>query len=153
MTTENRPVVVPAVYVLLRRTNRILLLLRQNTNYYDGHYSLPAGHVKLGESPLQAAVREVYEETGVSIESNDCTLVHTMYRAKTDPTGDRLDLFFETNRWVGEPVNYELKKSKEAVWFSTEALPGNVVPNQQAALESIKSGILYSELDFTDSHL
>lgn len=148
MPTEIRPFVVPAVYVLLCRTSRILLLLRQNTNYYDGYYTLPAGHVKAGESPVKAVVREVYEETGVWIETTDCRLLHTMYRAQTDPTGDRLDLFFEVTQWVGEPINAEPEKSKEAIWFPTRSLPKNIVPYQQTAIESIECGILYSELDF-----
>ncbi len=37
----------------------------------DGSWSLPKGHVKEGEDPKAAAMREIVEETGVA----DCTLV------------------------------------------------------------------------------
>lgn len=148
MSHEDRPQVVPASYVLLRRGGRVLLLLRRNTQYYNGYYSLPAGHVRTGESPIAAAMREVYEETGVIVEPRDCRLVHTMYRAKTDATGDRLDLFFEALRWVGEPINAEPEKAREAVWVDLEELPTNIVPNQRSALESIVGQVVYSELDF-----
>ena len=31
----------------------------------SGNYSLPKGYVERGESPLQAAIREIVEETGI----------------------------------------------------------------------------------------
>ena len=37
----------PATYVLLRRENEVLLQLRQNTGYRDGHWAAAiAGHVE-----------------------------------------------------------------------------------------------------------
>ena len=41
--------VVPAAYVLLRRDGRVLLHLRRNTGYRDGHWATAAaGHVERG---------------------------------------------------------------------------------------------------------
>lgn len=42
-----------------------LLLLRHR---YGGHWSFPKGHVEEGENEVQTALREVKEETGLSIE-------------------------------------------------------------------------------------
>ena len=50
--------VVPAAYVLLRRDGRVLLHLRSNTGYRDGHWATAAaGHVEQGES-VAAAVAQ-----------------------------------------------------------------------------------------------
>lgn len=56
---DERHKVVPAVYAVFRDGDRLLLLRRANTGYYDGYYSLPAGHVggvdeKGGEPAIKA---------------------------------------------------------------------------------------------------
>ena len=60
--------VIPAVYILLRRNNEILLLRRANTGYQDGKYSFPAGHMDGGELAKQASLREAQEEVNVDIK-------------------------------------------------------------------------------------
>lgn len=42
-----------------------LLLIKHR---YGGHWSFPKGHVEEGENEIQTALREVKEETGLSIE-------------------------------------------------------------------------------------
>ena len=57
--------IVPSVTVAVRdRAGRILLIHKIDNDYW----ALPGGAVDLGESVLEAAVREVAEETGVMIE-------------------------------------------------------------------------------------
>lgn len=52
----------PSVAAIIKRGDDILF------QYPGGSYwSLPAGAVELGESPAQAVVREVYEETGLIV--------------------------------------------------------------------------------------
>ncbi len=45
-----------------------MLLLKHK---YGGHWSFPKGHVEEGETEVQTALREVKEETGLSIELFD----------------------------------------------------------------------------------
>ena len=67
---------VPAAYVALLRDGQVLLQQRQNTGYMDGHWSFSAaGHVERDESVTAAAVREVWEELGVSI--HEACLLYT----------------------------------------------------------------------------
>lgn len=61
------PRISPAVIVGVRNKDKILM-----TKYANGVYkkhSLVAGFVEFGETPEEAAVREVFEETGVRIKN------------------------------------------------------------------------------------
>ena len=52
--------------VYRKKNRRIQLLLIKHR--FGGHWSFPKGHVEKGETEVQTALREVKEETGLSIE-------------------------------------------------------------------------------------
>ena len=142
---KERHKAVPAVYLFLENNGKILFLLRQNTGYCDGDYSVPSGHVEAGELLTDAVIRETEEETGIRVKREDLRLVHTMYRGKHDETGERADFFFVADRWEGEPENREPLKCAEVRWFLKDALPSNIIHFEKLALESIRRGIPFSE--------
>jgi len=74
---KTRNQAVPAVYLILKKDNQILLMRRQGSGYYDGWYSVPAGHVESGELPIDALLRETKEELGIELDRDDVHLVHT----------------------------------------------------------------------------
>lgn len=55
-----------AAVVFVEQAGRVLLV-RRAMNPERGKWALPAGYVDYGEDPQAAAIREVYEETGLSI--------------------------------------------------------------------------------------
>lgn len=44
------------------------------SGHAQGVYAPPGGHIEFGESPAEAASREVFEETGLTIESENWIL-------------------------------------------------------------------------------
>ena len=144
--------VVPAVYVLFRRNDEVLLLQRANTGYMDGKYSLPAGHVDGDEPAVLAAAREAQEEVGIALKREVLTLVHTMHRqadaSDRDGKHERIDLFFEVKQWQGEPTNTEPHKCSGLRWGRIDALPEDMIPEVRVALEKIAAGEYYSDLNF-----
>lgn len=131
-----------AVHLFFLRENLILLLRRFNTGYEDGNYSVPAGHVEIGETVTRAAVREAMEEVGVIINPGDMQIVHVMNRKSED---ERIDFFVSLRRWVGEAVNAEPEKCDEIQWVQLGELPQNTIPYVRHALECFQSGKYYSE--------
>lgn len=138
--------VTPAVYVIFRREDTVLLLRRANTAYMNGMYSLPAGHLEGDETAEQAAVRESKEEVGVSIALEDLQFKHVMHRKSVGH--ERIDLFFEADKWTGEPKNTEPDKCDDLAWFSLANLPENTVPEVKYALGCVAAGSVYSNYNF-----
>lgn len=61
----DRPMV--AVSVLIKSGSKVLLVKRR-FNPGSGKWSIPGGLIELGETVREAALREVYEETGLSVK-------------------------------------------------------------------------------------
>jgi len=146
MTKQAREKAVTAVYLIIRQNGKILLALRQNTGYLDGYYQVPAGHVDAGELPSQATIREAEEEIGVKIDHADLRFVHTQFRAKSDETGDRVDYYFEADRWRGEIENREPEKCGGLEWYALDELPEKSNPSMVEALLAIERGKKFTEL-------
>ena len=134
---------VVAAHILFIRESHVLLLRRFNTGYEDGNYSVPAGHVEPGESPLETAIRESREEVGVEIgHSGDGSFALVLYRQAEQP---RIDFFFAVERWSGEMRNREPEKCDELLWAPTDALPPNMVPYVRHAIGRYRAGDQYAE--------
>jgi 8-oxo-dGTP pyrophosphatase MutT (NUDIX family) len=135
--------------VFLRRetdgTGQVLLQLREGTGYMDGHWAAAAaGHVEAGESVLDAAVREAAEELGITLDPADLVPLCAMHRtaAPHGPVDERVDFFFECQRWNGEPRLQETDKSADLRWFDLAGLPDPVVPHEHQVLRGIRDGDL-----------
>ncbi len=132
--------------VLREREGReeVLLLRRTNTCYMDGKWDFAgSGHVEEGETASQAVCRELREETGLVARPEDAVFVHLSHRVK-EPT--YYDIYFEIRRWEGEPGIQEPDKCSEMAWFSTDALPGDMIPNRRRAFLLARTGARYSEI-------
>jgi len=144
----NRFSLVPAAYIILRQEDKILLIRRANTGYLDGFYSLPSGHIDGNEPAIYAAVREAKEEVGIDIDPNDLKFVHVIHRVAEEKDHERVDFFFEANKWQGEPSSMEPEKCDDIQWFKLDELPVKLSPVVAQALENIKNNSYYSDLAF-----
>jgi bis(5'-nucleosidyl)-tetraphosphatase len=86
--------------VVFTRTNDVYEFLI--ITHKAGHHGFPKGHVEAGETEVQTALREVYEETGAPIEILE---------------GFRAELQYEVKNHVLKTVVYFLAKAvtKEVV--------------------------------------
>ena len=61
------PRIVPCVGAVVHDAAGRLLLVRRAHDPHRGSWSLPGGRIEAGETPEQAVVREVREETGLDV--------------------------------------------------------------------------------------
>ncbi len=115
--------------VIVGSDGRVLLALRERPPIWN----LPGGSVEPGESPWDAAVREVLEEVGLEVAVERLAGVYDR-----SPEGDPV-LVFVCRVLSGEPTT-----SAEAVrvgWFDPSDLPGAINPYQpQRIADAVRAG-------------
>ena len=100
MTTDLPPPV-PAVGVVCLRGDEVLLI-RRGTPPRQGEWSLPGGRIEAGERAVDAALRELREETGVEAE---ITGLIDVVDGLFPEAGHHYVLIDYAARWVsGEPI-------------------------------------------------
>ena len=109
------------------------MLRRAGTGFFDGLYSLPGGHVEPWESPRQAAVRELEEETGLQVGIAALDFMGVVHRLSDT---SRIDFFFKARSWGGDPQLREPDRCDDLAWFDARALPDNAVPYVREALDA-----------------
>ncbi len=104
--------------LLLVNDNRYLLFKRRDSNLY----SLPGGHVEEGETPLDAVIREIYEELNITIPNvklvgrypykNEVLNVYYYNNTEFDTSSIMLDDEHSDYRWF---TYYEVLNSKDVM--------------------------------------
>lgn len=109
------PRISPAVMVLVRRENE--LLLGRSPHFRPGVFSALAGFVEAGETVEQCAAREVREEVGVEIANL------RYFQSQPWPFPDSLMLAFFAE-YAGGEITPDPSEIEAAGWYSIDALPG-----------------------------
>lgn len=118
------------VCFLKRKGNEILLAIKKK-NIGEGFWNGYGGGIKSGETPRQAAVREIEEETkekeeeqGVIVLPEDLEKIAEIdfHNFKTDGGTFVCKVhFYLAEKWEGEPR--EGDEMKKPTWFSMDNLP------------------------------
>ena len=132
-----------AVHLVLVSDAKILMLRRSNTGYEDGKWSVPAGHIKQGESGVQAMAREAREEVNIEIVSP--IFIHLAHKKDPVDGEERMDMFFRCESWKGGIINNEPDKCSELAWFPLDHLPDLTIAYIRSAMSSISKCLFYSE--------
>jgi ADP-ribose pyrophosphatase YjhB (NUDIX family) len=146
---KDRFKLISAVHLLLFRKNgkEVLLSRRFNTGWQDGNYSVVAGHLDGNEKASSAMIREVLEESGITLNSRDMQLVHIMHRKSEE---ERIDFFFVAKKWKGKLKIMEPDKCDHLAWFPIDRLPKNIVEYIKTAIEKHLNNVFYSEFGWEE---
>ena len=117
--------------ILDENTGKVVIQKREK--YWTG-FAFPGGHVEVGESFYDSAVREVWEETGLRVQNLKlCGIIHWDC---TDDGEQYLVYLYKTTDFSGELL--EKTEEGEVLWMDLEELQNQpadkLAPNFQAYL-------------------
>lgn len=105
-----------------------IVLIKRGKEPFVGKYALPGGHVEPKEKGIQAAARELEEETGLKIDINDLYLINVYDDYDRDPRGWYIDAAYVAV--IPDEKLTELKAGDDAsevkVFSVEDALTGKV---------------------------
>lgn len=131
-----------SVFSVVRDDDNVLMILRSNTGWMDGHWSLPAGALDGGEVASHAAARELVEEVCLRADPSALRLGHTQHNFTH---GDEwIGLYFEAKAVDGEARIGEPHKHGDLRWFNVHDLPQNTVPYVRQALNRMLASESFS---------
>ncbi|MFJ2556814.1 MULTISPECIES: NUDIX domain-containing protein [unclassified Streptomyces] len=146
---ESMTLLVAAVIVHDKATNRVVLLQRsENAKFAQGMWDLPVGKSEPGEPITETAVRELYEETGLTVKPESLKVAHIIHGAwGVEAPNGFLTVVFAAEEWTGEPENREPRKHSQVRWVDAEAIPKAFVATTASALHRYLTGCLQVSLD------
>jgi len=121
---DSRRQPVAAASIAVVRGGKVLLVRRGGEGPWAGAWSLPGGKVESGETAREAALRELYEETGVRAEADgpvEVTDVRPRDGEGAEAAHYRISVF--AGRWLGgEPR--AASDAADAAWWGLDELDG-----------------------------
>jgi 8-oxo-dGTP diphosphatase len=139
---KTRPLV--AVGVIVRNGEGKILLGERLGSHGANTYQIPGGHMEHGKTFEDTALDEVREETGLT----DIEFIKVVSINNERIYGKHyVNLTFLVECKSGEPTNPEPEKSRGWQWYDLDNLPDPIFPPSKASIESLKSGILVTEVE------
>lgn len=132
-----------AAFIFLLKDNQFLAMRRENTGYMDGWLSLPSGHIEAGETPSEAAARELAEEVGITVPPTKLAYHHAQHYMDAETT--YINHYFTCTDWSGSPSNAEPDKCSDIMWLNTEETHPELIEQVQIAQKSLDNQQIYSE--------
>jgi 8-oxo-dGTP diphosphatase len=137
--------------VIFTVRDRILhvLLVRRGISPFEGQYAIPGGFIHENESLEEAAVRELYEETGV----RDVFLeqLYSFGNVSRDPRGRVITVAYYALIASAQRSLSAGTDAAEACWFPIAELPEVAFDHRQIldyALERLRNKLEYTTVGF-----
>jgi len=96
-----------------------ILLIRRRNEPFAGRWAFPGGFMEMDETPEEAAIRELREETGV--EWNGFVQIGAFGKVDRDPRGRTISVAYAG--FVNKPEMSAASDAAEAKWFNVMSLP------------------------------
>jgi 8-oxo-dGTP diphosphatase len=121
------------VFAFIARDGRYLVLERGQDPYL-GRWELPGGFVEAGEQPEESVRREIFEETGLRVETP------SILGAYTSRYGDEgkwtVDVAFHCQALTGDPQLSA--ESSDMAWVAIEQMPNLAFAGERSALAELR---------------
>ncbi|ESV53707.1 DNA mismatch repair protein MutT [Streptococcus agalactiae LMG 14747] len=107
--------------ILANQEGKVLLQLRGDKKTW----AIPGGAMELGESSLEAAIREFYEETGIEVQAKCLLNVYTNFD-EVYPNGDQVQtvvfIYELTATEIGNISDFHNEETLKVAFFTKEEI-------------------------------
>lgn len=119
----------PGVAIIIFDQNKKVLLQKRAD---VGLWGIPSGHVEIGESVTEAAIREVREETGLNIRILRLIGIYSNPQSQVFKYPNGITTHFITTYFEGEviggDINLNSNETLELCYFGINDLPDDILP-------------------------
>ena len=98
------------------------ILVGKRKGSHAQYYSIPGGHLELGETFEETAIKEVKEETGLNIIDPKVFCVTNNLRTYKEEGKHYISVCLVTSKYVGELKNMEPEKCEGWFWIEPRKL-------------------------------
>lgn len=107
--------------IILNNDGKILIQKRKGSHAQK--YSIPGGHLDLGESFEQAAIREMVEELGIKIKDPKVIAVTNNLETFREEHVHHISIILLVKKYTGKAKIIEPEKCEELIWCDPKHLP------------------------------
>lgn len=118
--------------IIFRNDGKILIGKRKGG--HAPYWSIPGGHLELGESFEQAAIREIYEETGLVIKNPQVIAITNNLKTFEEENKHYISVCLQAQHQGETEENREPDKCEGWLWAKPTELPQ---PHFEASEQSI----------------
>jgi 8-oxo-dGTP diphosphatase len=119
------------------------VLVGKRKGSHAPYYSIPGGHLELGESFEFAAIREIEEETGLKICKPEVTCVTNNLDTYKEEGYHSVSVILVVKDFEGKPELKEPDKCEGWIWVDPNDLPQPHFDASESAIRCYLDGVVY----------
>lgn len=128
--------------VIIQNSNSEILIGKRMGSH-SPFYSIPGGHLENGESFEAAAIKEVFEETGLRIKNPKVLSVSNNLRTYKNEKKHYISINLFTNEFEGELAIKEPDKCEDWKWCKITEIPNPQFDASEFAIECFEKNQFY----------
>lgn len=121
------------------------VLIGKRKGSHAPYYSIPGGHLELGETFEEGAIKEVSEETGLLIRNLKVIAVTNNLKTYKEEYKHYVSVILFTNDYEGECIVMENDKCEEWIWCHLDEIPNPQFDASEYAIECFRTDTFYIE--------
>ncbi len=147
---EKIPKVGVGIIVIKKADGKSYVMLHQRKGRRGlgkDYWGSGGGHLDLGESLMEGALRELKEEAGEAVIVKNVRFLGVINFTEMKPK-HYVDVSFVADWVSGEPTNNAPKETTDWKWFALDELPSPLFPPIEHYLEALKTGRNFFDSSF-----
>lgn len=126
--------------LVINNKNEILILKRSVNGSNPNKYELPGGKINQGEQPIDAAVRELAEETGVFTKKENLRIVY-LFCSDPEDGVTWCDVIYKLNLSKAPEVILSEEHVSAVFVSQSDIFDYDMVPDQLKIIQSLASSL------------